>query len=201
MASFWSRLGAALIDGLILGAPGYILWIVLASSTVNSSRFEVCETELGEPEFCDPVTWSDFRSIAVAFLVYGLVSFAATLLYYGIMDGRRGQTVGRRVVGIRLVDADSWQPIGAGRAIGRQFGKAISSFACYLGFLWMTWDDRGQTWHDKMVRSIVVDASPRPSPGMGYPAPPSWTQPPPHPTLPPPPPAPSEIRQDFTHRG
>ncbi len=27
-----------------------------------------------------------------------------------------------------------------------------------LGYLWMLWDDDKQTWHDKMVRSIVVKA-------------------------------------------
>lgn len=185
---------------------------MLASSTFNASNFEVCESELGEPEFCDPLALSDFRNVAAGVLIYGVVSFVATILYYGLMDGRKGQTIGRRVVGIRLVDADSRQPIGFGRVVGRQFGKILSSLPCYLGYFWMAWDDRGQTWHDKMVRSIVVDTSSPTTPGVGYATAPSWTLPPqPASNLGPPPPPPpppgwsarpsSEFRQAYTADG
>jgi hypothetical protein len=27
---------------------------------------------------------------------------------------------------------------------------------CYLGYLWMLWDDQKQTWHDKIVDSAVI---------------------------------------------
>jgi hypothetical protein len=29
---------------------------------------------------------------------------------------------------------------------------------CLLGYLWALWDERKQTWHDKVVNSIVVRA-------------------------------------------
>jgi len=32
----------------------------------------------------------------------------------------------------------------------------ISGQIFYLGYLWMLWDDKQQTWHDKVVGSIVV---------------------------------------------
>ena len=32
----------------------------------------------------------------------------------------------------------------------------LSSFFCSLGFLWAAWDAEKQTWHDKMVSSIVI---------------------------------------------
>ena len=32
----------------------------------------------------------------------------------------------------------------------------ISAWPCYLGYLWMLWDDRRQTWQDKVANSIVV---------------------------------------------
>jgi uncharacterized RDD family membrane protein YckC len=32
----------------------------------------------------------------------------------------------------------------------------VSGYVCLLGYLWMLWDDKKQTWHDKMVGSNVV---------------------------------------------
>ena len=37
------------------------------------------------------------------------------------------------------------------------FASFISGFL-YLGYLWMLWDGRKQTWQDKVVSSIVIKA-------------------------------------------
>lgn len=58
-----------------------------------------------------------------------------------------------------MVDATTGGPIGAGRALGRYlFAAFISSNICLLGYLWNIWDKRKQTWHDKVVNSVVVKA-------------------------------------------
>jgi hypothetical protein len=36
------------------------------------------------------------------------------------------------------------------------FANIFSSAIFYLGYLWMLWDDKKQTWHDKVVNSVVV---------------------------------------------
>ena len=38
------------------------------------------------------------------------------------------------------------------------FAGFVSGQVCYLGYLWMLWDDRNRTWHDMIVDSIVVRA-------------------------------------------
>ena len=68
------------------------------------------------------------------------------------------ETWGRRIVGIKVVNGDTGMPLGYGRSLGRMLGSAISAWVCYLGYLWMLWDGNKQTWHDKMVGSIVVKA-------------------------------------------
>ena len=76
-----------------------------------------------------------------------------------LLGGPSGATVGMRAVGIKAVMADTGGPLGAGRAIGRfLFASFISGFFFYLGYWWMLWDDRKQTWQDKVVRSIVIRA-------------------------------------------
>ena len=71
--------------------------------------------------------------------------------------GTTGQTWGRKIVGVKVIDASTGAPIGVWRALGRQlFEGTISSWLFYLGFWWMLWDPQNQTWHDKAVNSVVV---------------------------------------------
>jgi uncharacterized RDD family membrane protein YckC len=101
-----------------------------------------------------------------------LLSTVGGLLYNGLLDGGPdGQTLGKRVLRIRVVDADTGELIGPQRGIGRAtvpsaFGlMVVSPFLLPVGFvlailngLWPLWDGRRQTFHDKVVRSAVVVA-------------------------------------------
>ena len=80
--------------------------------------------------------------------------------YYGWLEGSAsGQTVGKRGMGIRVYDLRSGGPIGPGRAIGRYFARILSAIPLLLGYFWMLWDAEKQTWHDKLVGSVVVPVS------------------------------------------
>ena len=71
--------------------------------------------------------------------------------------GKTGQTWGRKIVGVKVVDMASGQPLGFGKALGRCLVEGlISGSICNLGYLWMLWDTNKQTWHDKIVSSVVV---------------------------------------------
>ncbi len=80
--------------------------------------------------------------------------------YYGWLEGSAsGQTVGKRGMGIRVYDLRSGGPIGPGRAIGRYFARILSAIPLFVGYFWMLWDAEKQTWHDKLVGSVVVPVS------------------------------------------
>lgn len=88
-----------------------------------------------------------------------LVQLAGTVAFvflWSKMVGTTGQSWGKKVMKIKVVDADSGQFIGQGRAVGRYFAQILSAIPCYLGFLWPLWDQKKQTWHDKIVRTSVV---------------------------------------------
>lgn len=102
-------------------------------------------------------------TLIIGMLLY-LGAFVATVTYFALMEGKRGQTLGKRALGIRVVDIQTGQPIGVGRGVGRYFARLLSGAACYLGYLWMLWDDQKQTWHDKLTTSVVV----RDTPSYGY---------------------------------
>jgi len=103
----------------------------------------------------------------IVFAILGLdpgltfvLRIAASAVYYSMLEGGpKGQTLGKSALGLRVVDATTGQPgIGAGRACGRYFAKFLSGIVLGLGYLWMLWDPRKQTWHDKLVGSVVVTA-------------------------------------------
>ncbi len=102
-------------------------------------------------------------------IVYGIVIAAAgvaagyavgivfSLVYIIALEGSSsGQTFGKKVVGIRIVDANTGGPIGYGRAFIRYIGKIVSGIPCYLGYLWMLWDKEKQCWDDKFANDYVV---------------------------------------------
>lgn len=79
------------------------------------------------------------------------------LAYVVYLEGSpSGQTVGKRAMNIRIVDAETGGPIGYGRAVLRYFARIVSAIPCLLGFFWMLWDDNKQTWHDKITTNVVV---------------------------------------------
>jgi len=86
-----------------------------------------------------------------------LAGFVAFVVIY-CRKVSSGQSWGQKVTGVRVVGATTGQSISAGMVFGRQLAKIVSSFACLLGFFWMLWDGRKQTWHDKIVSTVVITA-------------------------------------------
>ncbi len=88
------------------------------------------------------------------------IGLVITLGYYTYFHGKTGQTPGDAVMSIRVVDFrdGSGAPIGYGRALGRTLMSIVSGVVLLLGYLWMIWDGEKQTWHDKVVGSVVVPA-------------------------------------------
>ena len=92
-------------------------------------------------------------------LVCLILFYVCANLYWAILDGR-GQTIGKRVCGIRLVDSDSYEPVGFWKALGRNtLGSFISGQAHDLGYLWMFWDRNRQSWGDMAFHTLVVTGS------------------------------------------
>src|SRR5882672_8757079 len=53
------------------------------------------------------------------------------LAYFVYLEGSpSGQTVGKKVMNIRVVDAETGGPIGYGRAVLRYFARILSFIAC-----------------------------------------------------------------------
>ena len=87
------------------------------------------------------------------------ISTLVGLLYFTYFEGTSGQTLGKKALGIRVIDFGAGGPIGFGRAFIRYIGRIVSTIVLLLGYLWMLWDKEKQTWHDKFAGSVVVPES------------------------------------------
>lgn len=87
----------------------------------------------------------------------GNVVSLAIGLYLAYMDGT-SQSPGKKMLNIRIAREADGQLIGGGAAIGRQFLHIIDALPCYIGFLWPLWDGKKQTFADKIMHTVVVDA-------------------------------------------
>jgi uncharacterized RDD family membrane protein YckC len=154
-ASFGARLGGFLLDGLLYGLLGVAFFV--PALFFFRDAFEDCYRDFNDDIRC-PAGALKGGSLAAGIAVMGVGLLIIAIIYIRAL-GRTGQTWGRKIVGIRVVSIDTGAPIGVGRALGRYlFANCISGLVCYLGYLWMLWDGKNQTWHDKVVGSIVVRA-------------------------------------------
>jgi uncharacterized RDD family membrane protein YckC len=84
------------------------------------------------------------------------LSLVLFLLYFTLLTGEGGQTLGKMLLGVRVQGMDG-SPVGYGRSFIRTLGYIVSIFfGSFLGFLWALWDRNNQTWHDKIAGTRVV---------------------------------------------
>lgn len=79
----------------------------------------------------------------------------AVAAYYVISWTVFGQTVGKRLLGLRVVALDGG-PVKLARAILRLAGYFLSAFPIYAGFAWVLVDGQRRGWHDLLAKTFVV---------------------------------------------
>jgi uncharacterized RDD family membrane protein YckC len=147
---FWIRLVARIIDGIIVGVPlGVIFFVLVAiaggiASTANTTD-QNAQAAVG------------LGLVGVVLLV-ALLGTVGTVIYYVYFWGTSGQTLGMRILNLRIVDANTGGPIGIGRAVIRYLMTIVNSAACYIGWIWVAFDPRKQGWHDKVANSVVIQS-------------------------------------------
>ncbi len=155
-AAWWSRVGAALFDLLVISVPALALAVIIFGSV--GAAFSA-DDEFG-----------------VATLILGLIAyvsllFAAVILYAPLLmrrtAERNGQTWGKQLLGIRVVRTNGVPMDFTHSAIREALVKGLglglaSSMIPFLPYLldalWPLWDDEHRAIHDMVVGTRVVDA-------------------------------------------
>ena len=144
-ASWGRRLAAYMIDGVVLLVPFLAIGGISALMAYRED-----EANPGT----DSAWWI---GVVIAVLGYILAPF----VYYTVLHGNAaGQTIGKRLVGIRVRKEKTGGQLGYGYAFLRilipVIGWTCLSFLAVIDYLWPLWDEKNQTVHDKAAGSIVV---------------------------------------------
>jgi uncharacterized RDD family membrane protein YckC len=96
-----------------------------------------------------------WRRLVAAFLDSLLVGLAYFTYFHATIAG---QSIGNKIMGIRVLDASTGRPLTYVRAFVRALRSGLSAIPFFLGYLWTLWEPRKRTWHDIVADSLVVRA-------------------------------------------
>lgn len=160
LAEWWKRAVAAIIDGVIVSVPSYIIMAIfsLGVSRRAEDAFRI-DPSTGQVTSVDGGFFAGmFGGLIISFLIVTVLGIVYYVYFWG---GEKGQTPGKMAMRVRVVDADTGGPIGYGRAFVRWIVIGVLWTLCYIpgivDALFPLWDARRQTLHDKAAKSLVVD--------------------------------------------
>jgi uncharacterized RDD family membrane protein YckC len=141
-SGFWRRVVAYLMDSLIVMAAAGLVAVVFILSVIHTGR-----------------TFQNNLPLIILLIItcaFGL--FVFSWLYEALLtSSRRGATLGKRAVGIRIVRTDGAR-LSFRRATGRHFLKTLITplVLLFIGYLMAAFTARKQALHDIMASTLVV---------------------------------------------
>jgi uncharacterized RDD family membrane protein YckC len=134
---FWIRVGAKMIDGVILGAVSMLLSLVLAAATSAAAA--------------NNATGAMLAVQMVQMAIQMLVGLSYTVFFLG----RFAATPGKMVCKLKVIRSDG-APVTYPRAVGRHFAEILSGLILNIGYLLAAFDDEKRTLHDHMCDTRVI---------------------------------------------
>ena len=125
-AGWWRRVGAAVIDYMVVGVG-----LMFGSAVLGGAG----------------------GSVGFAVVVF-LLMFFGVAAYFIFLNMNGEATIGKRVLGVRVQLEDGGN-LGLGVATLRLLASPLS-WLWMLGVLWPLWDQKKQSFHDKIALTVVV---------------------------------------------
>lgn len=86
------------------------------------------------------------------------IIFLLEFLYFGYFWSTTGQSLGMKVMGIRVISNKSGNLPFVMAGLRGSVGYWLSGLLCGLGFIWAAFDSKQEAWHDKIFSSAVMTA-------------------------------------------
>ncbi|WP_067973588.1 RDD family protein [Nocardiopsis trehalosi] len=152
-ASWGRRVAATILDTAVLVV---LYLLVMGCGTALSALV----ARLADPERFADGTMPPIMVVGMALSL--LASLVGMFCYRWLLHARSGQTLAKRWLGIRVVDADTGRPPTRTASFLREVVYVVTSQCCFLitlvDVLWPLWDERAQTLHDKAGGTVVITA-------------------------------------------
>ncbi|MGW7451812.1 RDD family protein [Streptomyces sp. NPDC054787] len=132
LAHWGLRVGAYLLDLLIIAGPMYALMGISVATGDSESV------------------------VAGMFSLVGVVYAIGMGFFQLYKEGSTGQSTGKKVLGISLHKEADGATLGFGMAFVRKLAHMLDGIPCYIGWLWPLWDDKKQTFADKVCGTVVI---------------------------------------------
>ncbi|AYV31536.1 RDD family protein [Streptomyces sp. CJ_13] len=137
LAHWGQRFGAYMLDLLIIVGPMYLVGFINGVATSSSS--------------------SSDSSAGLSILSLITMLYAIGMGFFQLYkEGSTGQTIGKKALGISVLREADGRTLGFGFAFVRKLAHFLDSIACYLGWLWPLWDQKKQTFADKVCSTVVI---------------------------------------------
>jgi len=114
---------------------------------------------IGQVMSANAATTNETSGLGTLLQVVGsLVAFAIFIWNICLKQGKTGQSIGKGILGIKLIGEQTGQPIGGLMCFVRQLLHILDALPCMIGYLWPLWDDKRQTFADKILKTVVIQA-------------------------------------------
>lgn len=156
LAGWGSRVAAYLVDMLLalVGAIPVVIGAVLLAAGAPGQGVDPASGQM----VTDGTGNGPLAGVGVALMVLGyLLVLGIQIWNRCFKQGRTGQSVGKKMMGLYLVGERTGNPIGAGMAFVRDLAHVLDGFF-YIGYLWPLWDAKRQTFADKLLSTVVAKA-------------------------------------------
>ncbi|QIK82615.1 RDD family protein [Sanguibacter sp. HDW7] len=137
-ATLGKRFGARLVDGFLSS----LLLIPFSMGLASATTAEELAAAAGR--------------MGIGSLLVGVLFFVQVWLV-----GSKGWSIGKKVMGISIVDATTGSTIGFGRAFVRELVNGLLACIVFLNVISIFMDSSGRRagWHDKAASSNVIDGT------------------------------------------
>lgn len=145
-AGFWIRLGAYILDWVILQAM--LTLLTLPWTEPLGKLQEAARTELQAPS-------PDYDLLARFFLISLAISLPLALAYNTFFIGRRGATPGKQLLGLRVVREDGTK-LGYGQAAARYLAELVTMLTFGAGYVMIAFHPEKRALHDLIAGTRVL---------------------------------------------
>jgi uncharacterized RDD family membrane protein YckC len=162
-AGMWIRIRAFVVDLMLV----FILSHLVGSIALIPYNDQLAEINRIKPEEMVEMMLAGHYELLWILLeveLIGMVVFCSVaLLFYSYYHFISGQTPGKRLVGIRVVDEKSMGYLTAGQSMVRFLGVLLNWACCGLGYLGAANPPDHRTMQDYFAKTLVVYTEPIPS--------------------------------------